>query len=381
MKKYSEKEKNEILVRVKKGETITGISSETGIARSTIYSWLKELNFLSNSLKEKVTLRKYNELKNRLNKYQNMMYILHNSGCSVYAPLKERLAVMETLYGQYEVRTICEAFCVPRGTFYNYLFRGKHGDTANARRREDLKEAITEVFHEYHQLFGAKKITAILRQRGYIVSDKLVHKLMMESGLQSVSTSSKKYYIKWQKGENKNILQQQFYVKEPNRVWVSDITAFKFNETYYYIAAIIDLFSRKVISYRISKQNSTQLVTLAFKKAYSERNPAPGLVFHSDRGKQYMSFAFSKLLQKHNVEQSFSKSGCPHDNAVMESFFSQLKKEELYRRRYSSEKEFMNGIDLYMQFYNDRRPHRAIQYKTPNMAEENFLTLHTNSSI
>lgn len=147
---------------------------------------------------------------------------------------------------------------------------------------------------------------------------------------------------------------------------------FKFRDYYYYICAILDLFARKVIAYRVSKKNSTQLVTFTFRQAYSERAPEPGLIFHSDRGAQYTSFSFEKLLQEKQVVQSFSRSGKPHDNAVMESFFSCLKKEELYRYRYSSESEFLKGIERYITFYNEKRPHSSIHYKTPNAAEEAF---------
>ena len=106
MKRYSAKEKHEVIMRYQKGEKIAHISKTTNIARSTIYLWLNEIELPVTDLKQKVTLREYNKLKCKLNKYQNMIHILQHSGCSVYAPLKERLAVMETLYGQYEVHTL-----------------------------------------------------------------------------------------------------------------------------------------------------------------------------------------------------------------------------------------------------------------------------------
>ena len=171
---------------------------------------------------------------------------------------------------------------------------------------------------------------------------------------------------------NSALIQQQCHPDTSNSVWVSDITIFKLRDCYYSICAILDLFARKVIAYRISKKSSTQLVTFTFRQAYSERAPEPGLIFHSDRGSQYTSFSFEKLLQEKQVIQSFSRSGKPHDNAVMESFFSCLKKEELYRYRYSSEPEFLKGIERYITFYNEKRPHSSIHYKTPNAAEEAF---------
>lgn len=156
-------------------------------------------------------------------------------------------------------------------------------------------------------------------------------------------------------------------------VWVSDITAYRFHHEYFYICAILDLFSRKVIAYRVAKTSSTQLITLAFRQAYSERRPEPGLIFHSDRGKQYLSRSFQMLLKESGVEQSLSRPGNPHDNAVMESFFSYLKREELYRHDYPSEAALLRGIDQYVQFYNSKRPHSTLQYKTPDRMEKNCL--------
>ena len=139
----------------------------------------------------------------------------------------------------------------------------------------------------------------------------------------------------------------------------------KLDNRYYYVCVILDLFSRKVISYKISKKNSTQLVTSTFKIAWKHRNPEAGLIFHSDRGAQYTSYRFQQLLHEHMVVQSFSNSGRPHDNAVAESFFASFKKEELYRRDYASETAFKKGIDSYIEFYNTRRPHSTLKNRTP----------------
>ena len=226
LKKYSEKEKLSVITQIQQGQSIAQISLETGIARSTIYSWLNQLSMPTTSEGKFITLREVNSLRRQLEKYRNMVQILQTVNCTVHSSSQEKLAALEILYGQYDVHTLCEALKVPRGTFYNHIFRGKHGDTINARRREELRTAIYDIFHEYDQLFGAGKITAILRERGYCTSDKLVTELMGEMGLKSVSNSAKRMYYKWQKGENKNILQQRFHVTEPNKVWVSDITAF-----------------------------------------------------------------------------------------------------------------------------------------------------------
>ena len=145
------------------------------------------------------------------------------------------------------------------------------------------------------------------------------------------------------------------------------------NDKIYYICVIIDIFSRKVIAYKISLKSSTQLITTTFKKAYIDRGAPHGTIFHSDRGSQYTAQAFRKLLNDRNIIQSFSKSGHPHDNAVAESFFSTLRKEELFRMRYRSEREFYKGLEDYIEFYNDKRPHSTIRYITPNKFEALYM--------
>lgn len=217
-------------------------------------------------------------------------------------------------------------------------------------------------------------------------SEKYVSELMKDLEISSVNTTAKQEHKKWEKGKNKtgknrNFLHQQFHTDRPNQIWVSAITAFKFGDKYYYLCATIDLFSRKIISYRISRNSSAQLLTKAFKQAYFERKPEKGLMFHSDRRPQYMSSTFVSLLEDFGVKQSFSRTGCPHDNAVAEAFFSILKKEELYRRHYASEADLIKGIRRFIDFYNSERPHSTIQYKTPQQKEQEYWDKKKESSF
>lgn len=202
-------------------------------------------------------------------------------------------------------------------------------------------------------------------EQGHQISVKYITELMQEMGLSSVRTKSKKEYLKLNQQPKKNILRQDFKADFPNQIWVSDITCIKMGEKYYYVCVIIDLFSRRVVAYGVSKKNSTRLVSATFRRAYEERSPQGDLVFHSDRGVQYASHSFQKPLLGHSVRQSFSASGKPHDNAVAEAFFASMKQEEIYRHDYTSEKSFRNGVENYITFYNSRRPHRTLNFKTP----------------
>lgn len=371
--KYSNKEKLSIVARCQQGESVAALSNELAISRSTLYRWIKSFPTDSAGKPLKFSYQEYTLLQRKVEKLQNVITILKSADCLVSAPLKERLYALEPFYGKYEVHTICEALDVDRGTFYNHMIRNKRENAWFEKRRQEYCQLIRDVFDEYQQVLGAEKIRTILVQRGHQISAEYVSRLMREMGLSSVRMTAKKEYLKLREPvRKKNILQQQFTADQPNQRWVSDVTCFKHGNHYFYICVIIDLFSRKVIAYKISKRNSTQLITATFKMAYEERQPLSGLIFHSDRGAQYTSHRFQQLLHEHNTEQSFSQPGKPHDNAVAESFFASLKKEELYRKDHPSDRAFQASIASYIEFYNTKRPHRTLKNLTPCQMEENF---------
>ena len=191
--------------------------------------------------------------------------------------------------------------------------------------------------------------------------------------LQSISRTSKREYQKRiGSTRRQNILQRKFNVSEPNRVWVSDTTCFQVKDRYYFICVIIDLFSRKVVAHSISKKHSTCLTTSTLQHALEEREHPRQLTFHSDQGVQYRSKAFQMLLHVNKIVQSFSRTGRPHDNAVAEAFFASLKKEELYRINFKSEREFYECVDNYIIFYNRERSHTTLAYQTPEKFEDLF---------
>ncbi len=321
------------------------------------------------------TPKEHKLLLRRVEKLENIIAILKTVNCTVHSPLKEKLTELELLYGQYDVHTLCETLDVSRGTFYNHILRNRRDNAWFEKRRAEYRVIVRDVFDEFRQIFGAENIRTILVQRGHQVSTEYVASLMSEMGLSSVRTTAKQDYLKQTvKEKKKDMVKQQFHADKPNQIWVSDVTYFKLEQKHFYVCVIIDLFSRKVISYKISKKNSTQLITATFKIACEMRQPSPGLIFHSNRGSQYISHRFQQLLREHGMIQSFSNSGRPHDNAVAESFFASFKKEELYRKNYSSEKEFKQGVDSYIVFYNQQRPHRTLKNQTPEQVEVAFAT-------
>lgn len=377
MVQYDPSVKQELMTRLKEGESPTVLSRSSGIARSTIYRWKNES--VAISTKEKLyTGHDIMVLERRVKKLESIVLILKTVDCTVHSPLRDRLNELEKLQGDYDVHTLCEALEVSRGTYYNHILRNKRDNVWYKKREEEYRILIHDIFNEFDQIFGAKKIHAILQQRGHRVRKEYVARIMRDLGLSSIRNQSKSTYEFLNK-KPKNIVQQQFNVSAPNLTWVSDVTCFKYNGHWMYICAIIDLHSRMVVGYHIGKRNSAQLLGAALRKACDLRNPASGLVFHSDRGTQYRSRAFREKLEKHGMVQSLSRPGNPHDNAVIESFFSSMKREELYRREYTSEYAFRESVARYIDFYNNKRPHSTMNHKTPAQVEQAYYAKHSVS--
>ena len=195
---------------------------------------------------------------------------------------------------------------------------------------------------------------------------------MREMELYSIRNCAKTLYEQNQKKKRENILKQDFNTEAPNKVWISDVTQFNLNQHRFYVCVIIDIFSRKVIAYHISLNNSTQLTKTTFKKAYEARHPSEGLLFHTDNGSNYLSNTFMGYLSSLGVKQSFSRVHVPYDNSVCEAFFSNMKREELYRFKYPTVAEFKRGVEKYIRFFNSERPHATLKYKTPDKYESDF---------
>ena len=240
-----------------------------------------------------------------------------------------------------------------------------------------ISRIILKIHGDYNKRLGAYKITHILeRDYGIKVSVGRVYRLIQKLNLPTMSTS--KPFIKASKENCEdtklcNHLKQEFNPPEPNMVWASDFTYIKVNGVWFYLCIIMDLFSRKIISWNISNKADSNLIMSTFNDAYNKRNSPTGLMFHSDRGTQYTATPFRKLLDKFNVVQSFSKKGYPFDNACCECFFKYLKKEECNRKNYHSIGELRLSLFEYIEgFYNLKRPHYSLGLMTPNERELAF---------
>ena len=371
--RIKEKAKIRIIKEYSNGSSVSSICNKYSISKSTLYYWVKLYKSQRTEKGITITPKELDSAKRRIKKLEDIINVLSTVDCNVSSPLKTKLKSLESLYGQYSVHTLCEALHVSRGSFYNYMLRNKRDNSWFNKRREDLKLLIQTIYDDSNQIFGVGKIRAALVGNGYIVSEKIVSELMHEMGLHSIRISSKKDNRILKRDEKRvNVLQRKFNVSQLNKVWVSDITCYKFKEIYFYICVFVDLFSRKVLSLSIGKNNSTHLVKIALTTAYNDRRPKEGLIIHTDRGAPYTSYSTQNLAKTYGIIQSYSDAGKPHDNAVVESFFATLKKEELYRSRYKSVAEFKESIKRYVIFYNTVRLHKFLNYKTPEQAESTF---------
>ena len=370
--KYADEEKQAVFQRYKNGESVASITESTNIPRSTVYSWIQTFSS-ANDQKAELSAKNFRLLQNKVARLEGIIEILHKAHCFASDPLQVKLAALEDLYGQYNVHMLCDALQVSRGTFYNHLWRNKKSNTWYSKRREEFRAKIQQIYDDSNQIFGANKVHATMKEQGYHISVEMVREIMRDMGLLSVREGAKEFY---EKGKNcyNNRLKQQFSVTAPNQVWVGDVTCFRFKEINYYICAIIDLYARAVVGYKVSRNCSTQLTKSTFKAAFEKRGKPDGLTFHSDRGGNYTSYTYREYLESLHVTQSFSRSGVPYDNAVIESFFSNMKREELYRIKYRSEKEFIKAVDAYIEFYNFKRPHKKNRYKTPMEKEEDYFS-------
>ena len=208
------------------------------------------------------------------------------------------------------------------------------------------------------------------------ISTGRVYRLMKDMNLPKMSTvkAFKPKSKSGSDGEFKNILSQNFNQSAPNKVWVCDFTYIRAAGRFYYLCVILDLFSRKVIAYKLSNKIDTKLAVDTVNSAVASRGKSSGIIFHTDRGSQFTSAEFRRYLDNLNMIQSFSAKGHPYDNAVMECFFKYLKKEEINRKTYSSFEDLKLSLFEYIYgFYNSVRPHSHNNGLTPNQAEINFI--------
>ena len=260
---------------------------------------------------------------------------------------------------------------IARSSFYQ-----SHHKVESKRSLEnkELTNQIRQIHTESKGRYGAPKIHQTLLTKGFEPSIKRVQRLMRQAGIFStIQTKYRPYtHNKDKIEERENLLEQDFGTTTINEKWVADITYIHvLREGWCYLASVLDLHSKKVIGYSFSRKMTTDIVVEALENAFSIQRPSKELILHTDLGSQYTNQEFQALLVKRNIKPSFSRKGCPYDNACIESFHASLKKEEVYQTKYVTFEEAKLAIFQYIEgWYNRKRIHSSIGYKTPQAMEE-----------
>ena len=368
----SDKIKTSIIEQVVFGDDVRDVAEKYQVSKVSIYRWMKDYEYRQKyNTDNLLTLA---QMKRNMDRATQKLHILSSAPCGANSPLLPRYKYIEKIEDIYGLNLCCEAMNVNKSSYLNYKLRGKRGDTVYAKRQEEAKPLIEEIFYESRRTYGVNRIYSVLKSRGYDYGVKLIRKVMQENDMFVIGTNAKKNYLK-RLERKKNILNREFDVSRPNEVWVSDVTELKFKHKKIFLCIVLDLYARKVVGFRFSSKNSTQLTKSTLGAAYKLRNPTDLLLlFHSDQGANYTSRTFRTYLKELGIKSSFSNPGEPHDNAVMESFNTTLKKEEFYVRHYRSERDLKDSIKEYINFYNSYRIHSYNHNKTPDQKEELFFS-------
>ena len=271
----------------------------------------------------------------------------------------------------FPVKECCVALRVSRSGYYQWLGREQ---SAGTERNRDLLKEIRRVYDEHKGRYGSPRITQQLRKEGVACGENRVARLMRENGLAARAKKAFRPRTTTPGEAAAPNLIEELQPSAPDQVWVSDITYVATLEGWLYLAVILDLFSRRVVGWKLGQTLESELVVTALRNALVLRQPQTGLYFHSDRGSQYSSQAVRKPLSVIGANQSMSGVGNCYDNAMMEAFFSTLKTEcfpehQVFSSRAQARREIFEYIELY---YNNQRLHSALGYQTPRYYETKF---------
>jgi len=271
---------------------------------------------------------------------------------------------------EFAVRDLCRVLRVSTSRFYAWAAApvGKR-----QTYRDELARQIEQVYRDSRGVYGSPRITSLLRIRGVKVCRNTVAKVMKQRQIQAkkrnrfVPRTTDSGHAHPIAG---NRLQRNFSADRPNAKWVADLTYIPTDEEWLYLAALLDLYSRKIVGWSMANHLRAELAIEALSMAIAQRQPPPGLIHHSDRGVQYACEAYQRLLARHGMVCSMSGVGNCYDNAAMESFFSTLKTECVYQHAFATQAEARRWIFEYVEvIYNRVRPHSSLGYVSPERFE------------
>ncbi len=274
----------------------------------------------------------------------------------------------------FNITVMCKVLKVDKSSYYYWVKSG----SCVKKVDEKLNELIEIIFVQGRENYGTRRIKDKLAQRyGFIVSRRRIGAIMKDLGL--VARTKKRYKINTTNSNHNlpvapNLLNRDFYASYPNEKYVGDITYIPTNEGWLYLATVIDLYSRRIVGWSMDDTMKVSLVNDALNMAIIARKPPKGLIWHTDRGSQYASYAHKDLLQQHGIVQSMSRKGNCWDNAVAESFFHTLKTELIYHEIYETKAQANQSIFEYIEvYYNRHRMHGSNNNLSPVEFEEKMM--------
>ena len=267
---------------------------------------------------------------------------------------------------------MCRLAGVSRAGFYRFLQQ-------NQPEEEDMevRSVIQQIALEHHRRYGSRRVTAELRHRGMVVNHKRIERLMREDNL--LARQPKSFVATTDPDHELEVylnLARRMKLTAINQLWVADMTYIRLRGEFVFLALVLDAFSRKVIGWALERNLTARLPWLALERAITARQPAAGLVHHSDRGVQYASEQYMRVLRLHGILPSMSRPANPYDNATCESFIKTLKQEEIYASQYRDLDDLRTRIEEFLErYYNRLRLHSALGYTTPERFEASHIPL------
>lgn len=277
---------------------------------------------------------------------------------------------------EYPVRRLCETMAVSRSGYYDWCREAAQ----RAAAAQEFRAEVMRIHAESGGTYGSPRVTRELHRAGRKVGHNRVARVLRECDLQG--RPRRRYVVRTTDSAHDhpiapNRLPEQPAPVAPNQVWVTDITYVETGEGWLYLAGVLDLYSRRLIGWAMSSSLATALPLAALQMALHHRRPPTGLIHHSDRGVQYASAEYRRVLDQHGLVASMSRRGNCYDNATMESFWSTLKHELIYRRVFLTRASATTAIFAFIErFYNRRRLHSSLDYQSPL----DFEALHAKST-
>jgi putative transposase len=274
---------------------------------------------------------------------------------------------MMPMQGSMSIERMCQLAEVSRAGFYRSL-----RERTPAEEDMELRSAIQQIALEHRRRYGYRRISAELRRRGMLANHKCVVRLMREDNLLAIKP--RQFVVTTDSHHELEVylnLGRRMKLTGIDQLWVADITYIRLRAEFVYLAVILDGFSRKVVGWALERTLTSRLAIAALEQAIARRQPRPGLIHHSDRGVQYASGEYISILDQHQMIPSMSRPANPYDNASCESFIKTLKREEIYANSYENLEHLRANIETFIeQYYNQKRLHSALGYRSPEEFEQ-----------